>query len=83
MLILKIVNQDGSHFYQADVKSAVVKPDTVRCFVADPFKTALVPGFSEHETNIDIPEGSSVYLMNESGKTVSRYESSEAAPLAA
>lgn len=45
----------------------------MRAYVADPVKTAEVPGFSEHEVIYDIPPQANVYVMNANGKTISSW----------
>lgn len=44
---------------------------TLRLWVREPVKTAMVPGFCENEKNVDI--SGPVYVMNEHGKTISVY----------
>ncbi|UTU07828.1 hypothetical protein CcrC1_gp142 [Caulobacter phage C1] len=45
----------------------------MRAYIADPVKTAEVPGFSEHEVVYDIPPNVNVYVMNGNGKTISSW----------
>ncbi|AXQ69731.1 hypothetical protein HOU03_gp536 [Caulobacter phage CcrSC] len=45
----------------------------MRAYIADPVKTAEVPGFSEHEVLYDIPAQANVYVMNGNGKTISSW----------
>jgi hypothetical protein len=42
------------------------------CYVAEPIKTALVPGFSENEKHISFT--GIAYLMNENGRTISTFD---------
>ncbi|AXQ68327.1 hypothetical protein HOT99_gp290 [Caulobacter phage CcrBL10] len=43
----------------------------LRLYIADPVKTAAVPGFVEHETCVDVD--GNVYVMNEAGKTIATW----------
>ncbi|AFU87651.1 hypothetical protein CcrKarma_gp134 [Caulobacter virus Karma] len=43
----------------------------VRLYIADPVKTAAVPGFVEHEVTVEAP--GNVYVMNEAGKTIATW----------
>ena len=84
-LILKIVEDPASagdasrseHSVYADVISCTFARQAdgwanARIYVRDNVKTAIVPGFSEHEVNVTFR--GSAYLMNENGRTVSTFE---------
>lgn len=82
MLIIKVMHsdarfpgsEDGPHSLFADVKSVHFPSDGKSCmrlWVMEPVKTALVPGFSENEVNVDIT--GPVYVMNEQGRTISTF----------
>lgn len=58
-------------------KGAEGEPDFsfARAYVTDKTKTAMVPGFCEHEQTLEIPPNTNVYVMNENGKTISSWTS--------
>jgi hypothetical protein len=82
-MLLKLVDEhtspvesDNVHAVYADVMScSFVRHEdgsaTARCYVRDEIKTAIVPGFSEHEKLIGFT--GTAYLMNDKGRTVSSF----------
>lgn len=82
-MLLKLVDEqtspvesDNPHSVYADVMSCTFKRHeggsaTAICYVRDEVKTAVVPGFSEHETMISFT--GTAYLMNDKGRTISSF----------
>lgn len=82
-LILKLVDDnfspvesDNPHSVYSDIMSCSFRrhPDgsaTAVTYVRDAIKTAMVPGFTEHEKLIGFT--GHAYLMNEQGRTISSF----------
>lgn len=82
-MLLKIVDEDRSpvesdnpHSVYADIMLCSFERHqdgsaTARTYVRDSVKTAVVPGFSEHEVFVSFT--GVAYLMNEQGRTVSSF----------
>lgn len=82
-LILKVMHGDDegpvsgdTHSVYGDITSVTFKrmedgSGQAHCYVREPVKTALVPGFCENERFIDIP--ANAYVMNDQGRTISTF----------
>lgn len=70
------VPSDNEHSLFADIVTVNFSRDAdgmgwALCYVREPIKTAMVPGFCEVEKRIQITD--TAYVMNEDGKTISTF----------